>query len=143
MAEIKGFILSLIAAASASALIDGFVPEGGGMKKYLKNLISLMILPVLLSPLRELIGMVPAMLDNASFTYDSVEAMTRANSIVAMHIEAAMCEKFDIADEDAEAKFDGEKIVIRVREKLGLFESDIMRYVQLNFGTTAEVMFYE
>ena len=67
MNEIKGFIISLIAAAAASAVIEGFVPDSdgrGGLKKYIKYLISLTILVTLLAPLRSLVSALPDSFEN-------------------------------------------------------------------------------
>lgn len=142
MSELKGFIMSIIAAAAASALIEGFVPDGG-MKKYVKYLISLFILLVLLSPLKSLLGMLPTLASGAGFTYESVEAFSRANSVVAMHIEAALCEKFSLDDENISVKYNGERISVEAKKRIGLIESDFKAYIANNFGVEAEVSFYE
>ncbi|MBQ8551559.1 MAG: stage III sporulation protein AF [Clostridia bacterium] len=142
MNEIKGFIISLVSAAAASALIEGFVPDGG-LKKYVRYLTALVILLVLVSPLGKLIGMLPSLVAAEGFSYDSVDALSRANSIVALHIEKALCEKFSVADADIEAKFDGERIIVRTVHVPWLFEEDIILYIANNFGVEAEVSFYE
>ncbi len=142
MSELKGFIMSIIAAAAASALIEGFVPDGA-MKKYVKYLISLFILLVLLSPIKSLIGMIPALASGAEFSYESIEALSRANSVVAMHIEAALCEKFSLDDENISVKYNGEIISVEVKKRIGLIESDFKAYIANNFGVEAEVIFYE
>lgn len=142
MGEIKGFIMSLVCAAAATALVEGFVPDGG-MKKYVKYLVSLIVLLVLLSPLRGLLGMMPSLVSGALAEYDSVEALARANSIVALHIEDALREKFSLNNGDVDVMYDGEKIVVTVRRRIGLFESDFVLYIANNYGVEAEVSFYE
>ena len=142
MSEIKGFLLSLMAAASVSALMEGFVPEGGGIKKYVKYLISLTLLLTLLIPLRTVFTNLPAMAEGA-FSYDSVEAMSRANAIVALHIQKAVCEKFAVADEDAAVRYEDGGITVEIRGRMGLLAEDIVRFCQLKFGITPEVTLYE
>ena len=142
MSELKGFIMSIIAAATASALIEGFIPDGE-MKKYVKYLISLFILLVLLSPIKSLLGMIPALASGVEFSYDSIEAFSHANSVVAMHIEAALCDKFSLEDENISVKYNGEIISVEAKKRIGLIESDFKAYIANNFGVEAEVSFYE
>lgn len=142
MTEIKGFIMSLITVSAASALIEGFTPNGG-MKKYIRYLISLMILLVLLTPIKGLFGIIPLLAANTEFSYDSVEAFASANSIVARHIEGALTEKFSLADSEVDVRYNGEGIVVNVKKRLGLIESDFRDYIAANFGILTEVSFYE
>ncbi len=142
MEEAKGFILSLVGAAAASSLIEGFVPEGG-LKKYVRYLISLILLLVLISPLFEIVSMLPTFSRAEGFTYDSVDALAKANSIVALHIERALCEKFTLSDSQVDAKYDGERIVVCIVSRPWLFEDDIVLYILNNFGVEAEVRFDE
>ena len=139
MGEFGGFVLSLLAVACASALLDGFVPEGG-MKKYLKVLLSLIVLLVLLSPLTKLCEAVPAWISGENFIWDSAEAMAKANSIAALHIEKAVQGKFDC---EAEVSLESGNILVEAKPKPGLFASDIERYIEFNFGMKAEVIFCE
>lgn len=142
MTEIKGFIMSLIAVSAASALIDGFTPDGG-MKKYMRYIISLLVLLVLLTPIKGIIGIIPSFAANAEFSFDSVEAFASANSIVAKHIEGALREKFSLADSEVDVRYSGESIIVSVKKRLGLIESDFRDYIAANFGVLAEVRFYE
>ncbi len=140
--EIREFILSLVSAAAACSLVEGFLPDGG-VKKYVKYLASLVILAVLLAPLGDIIERLPSLAYAGEFSYDSVDALARANSIVAMHIEKALCEKFSIGEGEIEAKYDGERIVVRARKRPWLYEGDIVLYILNNFGVESEVGFYE
>ena len=142
MDQIKGFIMSLISAAAASALVEGFLPDGG-IKKYVKYLTALVILLVLVSPLKELIGAVPSLVSGGELYFDSTDAMARANSVVAMHIEKALCEKFSIDDGDVEVRYEDGRTVVRARGAPWLIESDLTLYIAYNFGVEAEVEFYE
>ncbi len=142
MADIKGFIMSLIAVSAASALLDGFTPDGG-MKKYFRYLVSLLILIALLSPVRSIIGMIPSIAAGYEFSYDSVEAFIGANSVVAMHIEKALAEKFSLDSGEVSVKYDGEKMLVRAKKRLGLVESDFAEYISWNFGVISEVELYE
>ncbi len=142
MIEIKGFIMSLVCAAAASALIEGFVPEGG-MKKYVKYLISLVILAVLAAPLGKIISELPSFTYTDSFIDDSKEASAKANSIVAMHIEKAVSEKFSIGKGEISVKYNGEGITVCAKAKPWLYAEDIIIYIAGTFGVSAEVSFYE
>ena len=142
MGEVRGFIMSLVSAAAATALIECFVPDGG-MKKYVKYLVSLIVLLVLLSPIKKLIGAIPEAIDDISGDYSSVEALSRANSIVAMHIEKSLREKFSLGVNDVDVVYDGAQISVGVRRHIGLFESDFVQYIFDNYGVEAEVSFFE
>ena len=142
MTEIKGFIMSLIAVSAASALLDGFTPDGG-VKKYFRYLVSLLILIVLLTPVRGIIGKIPSAAAGYNFSYDSVEAFVSANSVVAMHIERALAEKFSLEAGTVSVKYDGEKMIVRAKKRLGFVESDFEAYISGNFGVLSEVEFYE
>ena len=151
MNEIKGFIISLIAAAAASAVIEGFVPDSdgrGGLKKYMKYLISLTILVTLLAPLRNLVSAIPSFADRIeesaeAFTYEGSDSALRVNSIVALHITQAICEKFSLDASEVSASYDGEKVYLSIKQKFGIFERDIVEYTAAKFGVEAEVEFYE
>ena len=151
MNEIKGFIISLIAAAAASAVIEGFVPDSdgrGGLKKYMKYLISLTILVTLLAPLRSLVSALPTLADKvddsvAAFAYSDSDSALRVNSIVALHIAEAICEKFSLDTTDIGAGYDGERVYLRIKRRFGLLERDIVDYTAAKFGVEAEVIFYE
>jgi len=141
--EVRGYILSLIGAAAVSALIDGFVPDGGSeMKKYLRYLMGLIVLLVLLSPVRELLLLIPSAIDSASASLESADAMARANSIVAMHIEDAICEKFSLDDALTAVTYDG-SLHVRTKKRIGIFSQDIETYILDHFGVLAEVVLYE
>ena len=140
--EIRGFILSLVGAAAACAFVEGFLPEGS-VGKYVKYLTSLVILAVLLAPLGDIVEKLPSLAYSDQFSYDSVDALARANSIVAMHIERALLEKFSVGEGELEAKYDGERIVVKARKRPWLYESDIRLYIANNFGVESEVSFYE
>lgn len=147
MSEIKGFILSLISAAAASGIIDGFVPESGGrdgMKKYLRYLTALAILLTLLTPLRSLVAAIPGFADAAvgGYDYESAEAFGRVNSLIALHVRDAVAEKFGLNADEVSVELD-ERLVLTVRRRFGLFGSDISDFVKYNFGIEAEVVFYE
>ena len=134
--------MSLIAVSASSALIDSFTPDGG-MKKYMRYLVSLLILLVLLTPIKGLIGIIPSLAANAEFSYDSVEVFASANSIVAKHIEGALKEKFSLKGDEVNVRYNGEAIVVNVKKRIGLIESDFRDYIAANFGVLAEVSFYE
>lgn len=148
MTEIKGFIISLITASAASAVIEGFVPEGGGLKKYLKYAASLAILLMLLAPLRSLISAIPSLAEDFeaggySIGYDSVDAVARVNSLTALHISRAVCEKFSLDESEVSASVSDGVARIELKRHFGIFERDICEYVAANFGVAAEVVFYE
>ena len=133
--------MTLVSASAASALAEGILPESG-MKKYVKYIASLVILLVLLTPFASLIGELPAMASGA-FDYDAVEAVTRVNAIVALHIERAVCEKFDIPDADVSVEYEDGRVIVRAKARFGLLEVDIVRFVASRFGVEAEVLLYE
>lgn len=142
MGKISGFILSLVTASAATALIDGFLPEGV-MKKYVRYLVSLTMLLVLLSPLRELIGQIPSLVAGVDGDYESVEALARANSIVAMHIEDSLILKFGLRDNEVEVRYENDEICVSAKRRVGIFESDITLYILNTYGVEANVELYE
>ena len=141
MTDLPGFILTLVSASAASALTEGLLPDGG-MKKYVKYLAALVILALLLSPFASLAAELPAfsadMLD-----YDAIEAMARVNAIVAMHMERAVCEKFDLPDGDVSVEYEDGAVTVRARAKFGLLADDIAHFTANRFGVSAEVILYE
>ncbi len=139
MGEIKEFIISLISAASVSAIVEGLLPEGTELKKYTKYIISLIILLMLISPLIGIAGKVPDLLDGTEFSYDSVDAIARTNSIIAMHIEKAVCEKFELSGDEVDVTCESGEIIVICQKRTGIFASDLSRFIELNFGITAEV----
>lgn len=142
MGEMKGFVMSLVCASAASALIDGFVPDGS-VKKYVRYLISLCILLILLTPLAKIIGKLPSVKADADISYDSVEAIARANSLVAMYIENSVAEKFSLGAGEVDAVYKDGRISVSVKRHIGIFESDIILFILNNYGVEAEVEFYE
>ena len=134
--------MSLVSVSAASALIDGFAPDGS-LKKYLRYIISLMIFIILLTPIRGLIESVPSMTERIEFGYESVEAAIGANSVVAMHIENALSERFSLDKSEVSVKFDGERMKVSVKWHIGFIEKDFEDYISWNFGVSAEVSFYE
>ncbi len=142
MGEIKGFVMSLVCASAASALIDGFVPDGS-VKKYVRYLISLCILLILLTPLKGIIGMLPSVKADADMDYESVEAIARANSLVAMYIEDSVAQKFSLEEGEIDAVYENGKISVSIKRHIGIFESDIVQFIKNNYGVLAEVKFYE
>lgn len=142
MGKISGFILSLVSAAAATALIDGFVPNGD-MKKYVRYLVSLALLLVLLAPLREIVGELPSLAADTSGDYGAVEALARANSIVAMHIEESLILKFGLREGEVDVKYDGEGISVNMKKRIGVFESDVVLYISNAYGVDARVETYE
>lgn len=142
MGKISGFILSLVAVAAATALFDGFVPDGA-IKKYMRYLVSLTVLLVLLAPLRALIDEIPTAVATVSGDYDATEALARANSIVAMHIEQSLMGKFSLREGEVDVKYDDEGIAVRAKRRVGLFASDIELYVMNSYGVEAKVELYE
>ena len=142
MTDIKGFIMSLITVSAASALLDGFTPDGA-LKKYLRYVVSLILLIILLTPVRSVIEMLPSLASDLAFSYESVEAFVGANSVVAMHIEKALIERFSLETGEVSVKYDGEKMIVRAKKRLGLIESDFEIYISGNFGVLSEVEFYE
>ena len=141
MSEIKGFILALVGTAVSSALVEGIIPEGG-MKKFVRYLLSLMILLALITPLYDVIALVPTLVNSGFADYDSVQAYTKANSIVALRIEKSLCDKFSLDGELVDVVYDGDKITVSAKRRLGLVESDFISYIESNFGVLAEVSFY-
>ena len=141
MGKISGFILSLVSAAAATALIDGFVPDGA-MKKYVRYLVSLTILLVLLSPLRDIIGELPSITAKTSAEYDAAEAFVRANSIVAMHIEKSLIEKFSLRDGEVDVEYGSDGIGVSAKRRVGVFASDIELYIMNTYGVEAKVELY-
>ncbi len=140
---LKGFIITLVIAAVASAMIEGFLPDTG-MKKYIKYLISLIILVVLISPLPEIFNKLAQSPESADmFSYDSVQVYTKANAIVAMRIKRSLCEKFELDTDNTEVKYENGGIYVLTHKRFGLFESDISLYIKNNFGVDAEVSFFE
>lgn len=147
MSEIKGFVMSLISAAAVTGLLDCFVPDSGGkdgMKKYLRYLTALAILLTLLTPLKSLVAAIPEAADAAAgeFDYGSVEAFSRVNSLIALHIRDSVAEKFALDPDEVSAEL-GEKLTLTVKRRFGLIGSDIVSFVRNNFGIEAEVVFYE
>lgn len=142
MGDIKGFVMSLVCASAASALIDGFVPDGG-IKKYVRYLISLSILLVLLSPLKSLVTSLPELIAVTDASYGDIDAMTRANSVIAMHIETAVAEKFSLNLEEVDARYENGKINVSVKQHIGILESDVALFILNNYGIEAEVSIYE
>lgn len=147
MEQIKGFVLSLMAATAVSAVVELFLPDGGGMKKYMRYFMSLAILLTLLSPLKSLVSAIPDLadidIDAFAELYDDTEAMARANSIVAMHIKNAVCQRFGLETGNVSIVLNETGVSMRVKKKLGLFESDLSEYVKNQFGVLAEVVLYE
>lgn len=142
MGKISGFILSLVSAAAATALIDGFVPDGA-MKKCVRYLVSLVILLVLLSPLRSIIGELPTLAAKTSAEYDAAEAFARANSIVAMHIEKSLIEKFSLRNDEVDVTYSADGISVSAKRRVGVFASDIQLYIINTYGVEAKVELYE
>ena len=142
MEGVKDFVMSRVCAAASSALIEGFIPEGS-LKRYVKYLISLVILAVLVSPLVKVVKDIPTLTYYGYFGYDATEASIKANSVVAMHIERALKEKFSIPDKEISVKYNGEGVTVTVKSKPWLYEGDIIIYTANNFGVAAEVSFYE
>ena len=143
MTYIKSFIMTLIIAAVAHALIDGFLPKGE-ISKAVRYLTSLIMILILVSPFAELVKSIPHAAASAElFTYRTADAITRANSIVALRIERSLCEKFGIDDGNIEVKYDGEGINVRLAKRPGFITSDFELYIMNNFGVSAEVEFYE
>ncbi len=141
MGKISGFIISLVSAAAATALIDGFVPDGT-MKKYVRYLVSLVILIVLLSPLRDIIGELPSLTAKASAEYDATEVFARANSIVAMHIEKSLIEKFSLRDDELDVTYGSDRLSVSAKRRVGVFASDIELYILNTYGVEAKVELY-
>lgn len=141
MEQIKGFILSLCAASAASALVDGILPDGS-VKKYAGYLLSLVVLLVILSPIKGIVGAIPSLTANV-YSYDSVQVLSRANGIVAMHIEKALCGKFALDDSEVECGYNGEIITVRVKKHFGLLPEDIESYILNRFGVASEVTSFE
>ncbi len=142
MGQIKDFILSLISAAAVTVIFEGLVPEGG-LKKYLKYVVALFLLVVLISPLKGVVTRIVGGAEGEIPGYDSTAAVARANYIVALHVEEAVCEKFSIDEENISVKCDGEKIILTTKRRMGLLAEDITYYAANNFGVVAEVIFYE
>ncbi len=142
MGDIKEFIMSLAAVSAASALLDGFTPDGA-LKKYLRYIVSLLILVVLLTPIKGALEIIPSLAAGIEMKYDSVEAFASANSVVAMHIKQALVERFSLDADEVNVKYDGEKMIINIKKRLGLIEGDFRAYISGNFGVPAEVRFYE
>ena len=140
--QIKGFILSLVCASASTALIEGFLPDGT-LKKYVRYLIALIMLVVLLSPLRGVLNAIPTIAAASDVYYGEVDALARANSIVAMHIEKALSEKFSLSENEVDAVYEGGEISVSVKKKVGLFESDVELYIKNSFGIEARVSFYD
>ena len=113
------------------------------MKKYVRYLVSLTVVLVLLAPVREIIGELPSIGASTTGDYSSTEALARANSIVAMHIEDSLIAKFGLYDGEVDAKYDGERIIIRLKRRIGIFASDIELYVMNTYGVEASVEIYE
>ena len=156
MEGIRDFVLSLIAAASFSALFEGILPDGGGMKKYLRWMLSLILLLILITPLKEVLEAIPSRLAeweapapdaaDAGFTADdfaAVDALGRVNSIVAMHIEQALCEKFSMQAGEVSVRAAGERIEVEAKWKLGLVAEDWRSFIARQYGVEAEVKFHE
>ena len=141
MGKISGFVLSLVSAAAATALIDGFVPDGA-MKKYVRYLVSLIILLVLISPLRDILNGIPSISAAASGEYDAAQAFARANSIVAMHIENSIIEKFSLGDDEVDVSYSTDGISVSVKRRIGIFASDIELYIVNTYGIKAKVELY-
>ena len=142
MGEIKGFVMSLVCASAASALIDGFVPDGT-VKKYVRYLISLCILLILLTPLKSVIVKLPSVTADTDMSYESVEAIARANSLVAMYIEDSVADKFSLAEGEVDAVYENGKISVNIKRHIGLIESDVVLFIKNSYGVLAEVKFYE
>ena len=142
MGRISGFIISLVSAAAATALIDGFVPDGT-MKKYVRYLVSLVILLVLLSPVRDIIDAIPSITAKVSAGYEGTEAFARANSIVALHIEENLIEKFSLRESEINVEYANGGISVRLKRRVGVLASDIELYVLNTYGVEAMVEFYE
>lgn len=141
MGKISGFIISLVSAAAATALIDGFVPDGA-MKKYVRYLVSLVILLVLLSPLHDIVGELPSLVAKSSAEYDATEAFVRANSIVAMHIEKSLIEKFSLYDNEVDVEYSIDGISVSAKRRIGVLASDIELYILNTYGVEAKVELY-
>lgn len=112
------------------------------MKKFVRYLLSLMILLALITPLYDVIALVPSLASSEFVDYDSVQAYTKANSIVALRIEKSLCDKFSLDGELVDVVYDGDKITVSAKRRLGLVESDFVSYIENNFGVMAEVSFY-
>ena len=139
----RRFVVTLIGTAAVSALIDSFVPDGGSeLKKYLRYLIGLVILLVLLSPLRELAGLIPSALKDAEDALRDVSTAAQANAIVGMHIEKAVCDKFSLEPDEIDVTYDG-TLHVRIKKHFGIFSEDIEAYILNSFGVMAEVVLCE
>lgn len=142
MEQLKGFILALVGTSVSTALIDGFVPEGG-LKRFVKYLLGLMIVLCLISPLKGLISAIPTIGFTAVAEGGEVEAYSRANAIVARRIEDAVCDKFSLEHDMVSADCSNGKISLNIKWRPGLIGSDFVIFVERNFGLAAEVRFYE
>ena len=145
--KISGFIMSLLSAAVVSGVVDGLVPDSDdkGVKKYLRWVIALVILVMLLSPLKSLVAAIPGVVDSAvgNFDYSSVEAVSRVNSIIALHIRDAVADRFGLDRDGISAELCGDKITLTLGRRIFLFESDICDYIRSNYGLECEVIFIE
>lgn len=142
MEHLKGFIMALVGTSVSSALIDGFVPEGG-LKKFVKYLLGLMILLCLLAPLKDVLSVMPTVVFYEAEDGREVEAYARANAIVSRKIEKAVCDKFSIDPELIDVDYSGENVILKIKWRPGFMKSDFAVFTARNFGVTAEVNFYE
>lgn len=139
----NSFIMTLVAASAASALIEGFLPESG-MKKYVKYLIALIIAVILASPFPGILkGLANSEIATDAAFYDSVEVYSRANSIVARRIKKSICDKFALPESETEVLYKDGSIYANIPRSFGVFLSDIRLYIVNSFGITAEVSFIE
>ncbi len=144
----RGFIISLITAATASTIVEEIVPGSdgkGSLKKYLSYITALTILIILLSPLKNLITAIPEYVNTTAsdLDYSSVEALSRVNSLIAMHIRDSIADKFSINRDEISVEIYESCGFIELKKHFGLIRSDIVDFVKTNYAIECEVVYIE
>ncbi len=139
----KGFVLTICAAAAVSTAVNGLLPDGG-LKKYAGYIISLAMLISLMSPLKSVVSALPSIVSEAAFRENySWDGNTEVEKLAAQRIRLAVCEKFSVAEAQTDCRVSGRTASLSVKKRLGLIAEDIELFVKMNFGLDAEVMLYE
>lgn len=141
----RAFVMSLIIAGASCGIAEGIISSTGELKKYLRYLCALTILLTLMSPLKNIISAIPEYIESGKdvFDYSSVEAVSRVNSLIGLHIRDSVAEKFGIESDDISAIIYDGVLRLELKKQFGIFKSDIEDYVKSNFSLECEVIYIE
>ena len=93
MAAVKEFILSLMIVSASAAAISMLAPDNSGSSKYVQFLCSIAVTALLLSPMRDIIGLLPEMLEGEVEIDSSIG--TEAESVYAEYVIEETCRRLE------------------------------------------------